>query len=71
MNERMDRVEAGLERITQRLDRPAERHEALAQGLEVTASMQRDAKARMAQILTARRQDVETIRALARVADQP
>ena len=69
MSDRLDRIEAAIERLTVR-------HEALAQSLELTASMQRDHEGKMARmeavldkIVAAIQQDAENIRALARIAE--
>lgn len=59
MNERMDRVEAALERLT-------ERQEALAKAMELHSRMTDD---RLNSILQALEQDAENIRALARIAE--
>ena len=59
--------------IDERLERLAERHEALAQSLELMQHIQREEQARWEerwnQITTAIAQDAENIRGLARIAE--
>jgi predicted AAA+ superfamily ATPase len=53
----------------ERLDKLAERHEALTQTVELIAAMQRDLTRDVHQLNVAVRQDAENIRALARIAE--
>ncbi len=55
--------------IDERLDRLAERHEALTQTVELLAVSMRETDERMAMILTALEQDAQNIRSLASIAE--
>lgn len=54
-SDRMDRIEAALQRIT-------ERHEALAQTVEIIAAMQREGEKRVARLETLMGQTIEAQR---------
>jgi len=55
--------------IDERLEKLAERHEALTQTVELIAVMQLANDKQIAEVLAASRQDAENIRALARIAE--
>jgi hypothetical protein len=55
--------------IDERLEKLAERHEALTQTVEIIAAMQRDNEKRLDRISEDIERDGENIRALARIAE--
>ena len=55
--------------IDERLDRLTERHEALAETVELIVAMQRENEARFAQIAANRARDGERINALVRIVE--
>ena len=55
--------------IDQRLEKLTERHESLAQSLEIVAGMQRENEKSIAQLTTLMGQSLQSINQLARIAE--
>ncbi len=55
--------------IDERLEKLTERHEALAQSLEIVAGMQRENEKSIAQLTTLMGQSLQSINQLARIAE--